>query len=123
MTPNAIPALTPADDPPPPETDVEVEFEGDEELVGDEAGLPPYGQKSPPSGGSIHVRPSPSAMPVKSDWMVESVTLDDQMTKGAGEGVVSSVVQLGPREPMKVVLPMRSLFSMVKFLADVMAMP
>lgn len=36
--------------------------------------------------------------------------------------MVSKLVQLGPRDPMKLVFPNNTLFSMVKFRAEVMAM-
>lgn len=55
--------------------------------------------------------------------MVEVVTVDQSMTKACGVGVVSVVLQFGPRDPMNVVLPMRTLSCTVKFRAEEMAMP
>jgi hypothetical protein len=59
----------------------------------------------------------------KSDWVVLCAVLLISITKGPGEGVGSPVEQLGPRAPMKDVFPMRTLFSIVKLVADEMAMP
>jgi len=42
-------------------------------------------------------------------------------TNGAGVGTVSVVVQFGPCSPMNEVFPKRTLFSTVKFLAEVIA--
>ena len=43
------------------------------------------------------------------------------MTNGAGVGMASVAVQFGPRAPMNEVFPMRTLFSTVKFVAELMA--
>lgn len=71
----------------------------------------------------MHVRPSPLLTFWKSAWIVESVTVLKSTMKEAADGVVSVVVQLGPRAPMKDVFPKRTLFSTVKLNADDIAMP
>lgn len=45
------------------------------------------------------------------------------MTKGAGEGVTSVWLQLGPLEPINEVFPKRTLLSTVKLRAEDMAIP
>lgn len=69
----------------------------------------------------MHVRLSPSLTVMNPDCSFESVTVLGSMTNAAGFGVVSSVVQLGPRRPMKEVLPMRMLPWTVKLWAEDMA--
>lgn len=71
----------------------------------------------------MHVRPSPSVMFWKSSCIVDAWTLSSWTMNGAGCGIVSVVLQFGPRAPMKDVLPTSTLFSTVKFTADVIAMP
>ena len=71
----------------------------------------------------MHVRLSPSGMLVKSLCVVESETVFWSRTKGAGWGVVSVLLQFGPRAPMKDVLPTRTLLEMVKLRAEDTAMP
>ncbi len=71
----------------------------------------------------MQVKPFPSVMFWKSSWVADPVTVLRSITKRAGEGVVSVSVQLGPRAPMKDVLPTSTLFSTVKLLAEDMAMP
>ena len=91
------------------------------ELVVGVAGFPPNGQKSPPSGGKTHVSASPSSTSWKFDWMEEVLTVLRSMINGAGFGVESLSVQLGPRAPMKEVFPKRTLSCTVKFVAELMA--
>lgn len=114
MTPMAIPAFAPPERP-------EL-LEAAWPNVGF-AGLPPNGQKSPPSGGRMHVIPSPSAIGVKFVWVVDARVLFCWNTNGAGVGVVVVELQFGPLEPMKDVLPTRMLFNTVKLVAEVIAIP
>lgn len=126
MTAIAMPAFAPPLRPPPPPSACEAPGVFVGAAPGEPAaglGLPPNGQKSPPSGGRIHVSPSPSVMFWKSDCRVAIWVLFQSMTNGAGTGVVSVVLQLGPRAPMKDVLPTSTLFSTVKLMAEVIAMP
>lgn len=54
--------------------------------------------------------------------MLELVTVVGSSTNGAGDGVTSVEVQLGPREPMKEVFPRSVLPCTVKLFADEIAM-
>jgi hypothetical protein len=60
---------------------------------------------------------------MKSDCKVVLVTLAGAYTKGAEDGTASFWVQLGPCEPMNDVLPTSTLFSTVKFDAELTAIP
>ena len=71
----------------------------------------------------MQVSPLPSGMSWKLFWIVDDVTFTGSMTNGAGVGVTSVVLQFGPRDPMKDVFPTRVLFSTVKLVADVIAIP
>ena len=71
----------------------------------------------------MQVNPSPLLTFWKLDCTVESDTVVKSTMNGAAAGVLSVVLQFGPRAPMKDVLPMRTLFSTVKLLADVIAIP
>lgn len=125
MTPMAIPALSPPVRPPPPPllcSPVGCSGVGAPGSPGAGFGLPPYGQKSPPSGGRIQVNPSPLLTFMKPAWIVDVRTVFWSMMNDAGPGVASVVLQFGPRAPMNVVLPIRVLFSTVKLTAEVIAM-
>lgn len=119
-TPIAMPTALPAD-PPPVESGCEPSPPPPPESVLLN-GLLPNGQKSPPFGGSTHVKESPSAMVWKSVCNVNASVVFVSRTKAAGAGTVSLVLQFGPRAPMKDVLPKMALFSIVKLWAEVMAM-
>ena len=71
----------------------------------------------------MQVRLFPSGMVWKSPEMVDDCTVLWSSTNGAGLGVVSDELQLGPREPMNDVLPTSVFPETVKFTADEIAMP
>jgi hypothetical protein len=86
-------------------------------------GLRPCGQKSPPLGGSTHVRESPSTISTKFDEIdIDDVVLVSIMNS-AGLGTVSTVEQLGPRAPINDLLPKKLFLCTVKLTAEVMAIP
>lgn len=71
----------------------------------------------------MQVRLFPSWISWKLPRMLDDCTLFSSSTNGAGLGVVSVVLQLGPREPMNDVLPTSVFPETVKFTADEIAMP
>lgn len=71
----------------------------------------------------MQVRLFPSEMAWKSPRRLDDCTVFWSSTKGAGLGVVSVVLQLGPREPMNDVLPTSVFPVTVKFTADEIAIP
>lgn len=73
--------------------------------LGGNDGSEPNGQKSPPLGGRTHVKESPSRIASKPVWTDNDPVVLVSRMKAAGVGTVSVSLQLGPRAPIKEVLP------------------